>query len=66
MAKYFIKWDIGYGESYEVIEAETQEEALSIAYEHWREESENQSNYDAELFTKDIAENYGLEDELDE
>ena len=58
MAKYFCKWDIGYGESYEVVDAETQEEAESIAYHLWKEDYERQSSYCAELFTEDIAENY--------
>ena len=65
MAKYFIKWNVGYGDSYEVVESETKEEAMSMAYEMYKDEYENNADYDAVLFTEDIAENYGLEDELD-
>ena len=58
--KYIIKWNIGYGESSEVIEAENEDEANKIAYEKWREEAENQADYSAEEYTQEEAENYGI------
>lgn len=65
MAKYLIKWNAGYGESYDVYEADSLEEAEQIAYEEWIQEAESNARHSAELLTKDNAENYGLEDELD-
>lgn len=43
--KYIIKWNAGYGDSFEEVEARTEEEALMIAYEAWREEAENNADY---------------------
>ena len=36
--KFIIKWNAGYGDNYDVIEAKNQEEAQKAAYEEWREE----------------------------
>lgn len=48
MKKYRIKWDYGYGEEEEVIEAETLEAAENEAYENWLEGAEGQAHYEAE------------------
>lgn len=66
MPKYFIKWDSGFGENYYVEEHDDEDAARDAAYEAAREEFENSASYSAQLFTKQIAENYGLEDELEE
>jgi len=56
MAKYIIRWNAGYGDSYEVIDAESQEKADIQAYEQWREETESNADYDASEYTKELAE----------
>lgn len=48
MAKYKITWNIGYGDSEEIIEAESLEQANEIAYEYWHDAVENDANYGAE------------------
>jgi len=54
--KFIISWDIGYGRSYDEIEAESQEKASQIAYECWREEAEGNAIFDAEPYTEELAE----------
>lgn len=61
MEKYIIIWDIGYGDNAEIIEAENQDEANKSAYESWREDIENNADYRAEPYNKELSENYGLE-----
>ena len=63
MPKYIINWDAGYGMSYEVIEAKDEDEAIDSAYEYWHEEVESNANYGVEEYTKDLAIDYGLEEE---
>jgi hypothetical protein len=66
MPKYLITWNAGYGKSNEVGEFATQDEATDYAYEMWREEAENNSDYQAEILTPELAEEHGFEDELDD
>ena len=66
MTQYLAKWNIGYGDDYEVVDAANAEEAEQEAYLRWKEAVENSADYSAELFTREIAEDYGIEDELDE
>lgn len=61
MPEYLITWNIGYGESHEVIEAESQEQANKYAYESWREEAENNADYEARAVTDELKEEYGLD-----
>ena len=63
MPKFIIKWDIGYGENAEAIEADDIEKARNAAYEAAREEFENSAAYSAEPWTKDEAENLNLDTE---
>ena len=63
--KYLIKWNVGYGDSTDVVEADSYDEAHNMAYEEWREESESQADYSAEVLTQELAENYGHEEELE-
>lgn len=63
MAKYVIVWNAGYGDSAEVQEHETQEEASLAAYERWREEAENAADYSARPLTAELAREYDLADE---
>ena len=60
MSKYIIKWNVGYGEEVEVVEAPDEEAATHIAYERWREDAENNADYGAELYTEELAEDYGF------
>ncbi len=62
--KYLIKWNVGWGHSYKVVEADSKEEAENMAYESWKDEVESDADYSAKLFTEEIAEEYDLEDEL--
>lgn len=66
MPKFVIIWNAGYGENWDCVEAADQEEAQKAAYEAWRDDAENNADYRAEPLTKESAENYGLEHELDE
>lgn len=61
MKKFLITWDAGYGQNEEVIEAENQSEAEAEAYDRWKDEAESNSDYSAQLLTKDLAEDYGLD-----
>jgi len=60
MPKFIIKWDAGYGESVEEIEADTFEEASTIVYEMCMEEAENNVTYSAFDYTEELAEELGL------
>jgi len=55
MAYYIIKWNTGYGESVELLDCESQEEAQECAYANWREEVENQADYSAVEYSDDEA-----------
>lgn len=61
MRWYRIYWDIGYGESSDIIEAEDANEAERIAYEQAKDEFENTANYWSEELTEDICEEEGLD-----
>lgn len=63
MAKWIIKFNIGYGDEYEIIEAENESEAETIAYEAWRAAAEDKADYGAQPYTKEAAIDAGLEDE---
>ena len=60
MTKWIIRWDAGYGEAYEVVEADSKEEAQKAAYEEAKEEFERNVDYDAEAYDEDKAEFYGI------
>jgi hypothetical protein len=61
MPKFIIRWNTGYGDSCEVIEADTFEEAEIKAYDSWREETENNSDYEAMEYTEENCDDFGLE-----
>ena len=44
--KYIIKWNIGCGDSYKEIDAGNEEAANKEAYEQWREDAENNADYE--------------------
>ena len=65
MDKYLIKWNAGYGESIDVVEAFSPTEAGAMAYDRWLEEAESNAEYEALLLTKEVAIEYDFESELD-
>ena len=60
MGKYLIKWNVGYGENYDEIEADNQKEAEEAAYQSWRDEAESNADYSAEPMTDELREEYNL------
>lgn len=60
MSKYIITWDAGFGDSYEVIDVATFDEALVWAEHNWQEEAAMNAAYDAIPYTEDLAEEMGL------
>ncbi|MBZ9873114.1 hypothetical protein LB542_19895 [Mesorhizobium sp. BR1-1-9] len=66
MTKYLITWNAGYGESAVAEDYETEAEANEAAYERWREEAETNADYSARPLTRKLAEDYDLEDELED
>ena len=61
MRKYIIRWNAGYGDSYDVVEAESLEFADKDAYEAWRDEVESNADYEAMEYTDELAEDYGVD-----
>lgn len=64
MPRYIIKWNCGYGENAEPIEAANDKAAARAAYERWREDAESNAEYSAEPWTEEEAENHGIGDEV--
>lgn len=60
MAKYLITWDAGFGESWDLFEAASEEGARDEAYRRWREDAESNADFGARLVTRAIAEEYDL------
>ena len=58
---YLIRWDTGYGDSYDVVHAEDLDTAENWAYEEWRDEVEGRSDYDAVLATRENLEEAGFD-----
>ena len=62
MPKFIIEWDAGFGPSYLSVDAENFDGAMKEAYDCWLEEAEGQANYNVEEWTKEKAEDLGLDD----
>ncbi len=61
MPKYIIKWNCGYGDNYEEIEADSLEEANKMAYEQWEEDAGSSADYgvvEGKEATDEMRENY--------
>ncbi len=58
LKKWIIRWDAGYGDCYETAMAPTEEEALTIAAEHWRQDAEDGADYSVLPWTKEAAEDF--------
>ena len=59
--KYIITYNAGWGETAEIIEANTLEKACMAAYEAAREEFENNADYGAEPYSTERAEELGID-----
>jgi hypothetical protein len=46
MSKFIVRWDAGYGANYEEVSAKNEEDALKQAYELWKEDVENNADYE--------------------
>lgn len=66
MTKFIIRWNAGYGPSSGIVDVPNLEAAQEQAYEFWREEAENNSDYEAVPYTKELAISEGLEEEEDD
>ena len=62
MAKFIIVWDAGYGDTADIVEANSQDEADMIAYESWKEEAETNAVYSAAPYSEELAYDHGLEE----
>lgn len=61
MPKFIIKWNAGYGEKYEEVEAEDEDAATKLAYVNWKEDVESNALYSTVgLSTYLQKEDYGL------
>ena len=60
MPKYIIKWDAGYGENVDVVEADNLDDATDMAYQSWSDEAQSQAEYSAEEYSEELAEEYGV------
>lgn len=58
--KFIIRWDAGFGESVEVTEADSFEEAELEAYQNWYYEVQSSGDYGAVEYTEELAEQYNL------
>ena len=63
MGNFIIIYDAGYGEIAEIHEVEDDKAAQELAYEIWNDEIQSYGEYYAIPYTKELAEDYGLEEE---
>lgn len=57
--KYIIRWNIDrMGDSTEIVEADSLDEARMMAYEAWRDDAEYHADYDAEEYSEEAWEMY--------
>lgn len=66
MTKYLLRWNVGFGDITDVMEADDVDSAHMLAYECWKEDAESQADYSAEVLTQELAENYGHEEEMED
>ena len=62
MPKFIAIWNAGYGESSEVVEAASREEAIEIAYECCMDDVNSNISYRVVEYTKENLLEYNLED----
>ena len=62
MKKYIIRWNVGYGDEYETVNASNEDCATRMAYFSWKEAAEEQADYEVQgEWTKELAEDFGIE-----
>lgn len=61
MPKYLIRYDYGYGDEIEVIDATGQASADDAAYAAWLKGAKGQALYSADLLTPEIAQWFELD-----
>ena len=60
--EYIIKWNSGFGDEYDVVDADSEQAARDMAYEQWKEEAENNAVYGVVgEATKELKDTYGVE-----
>jgi hypothetical protein len=65
MKKWIIRTNTGYGDCYELAELNAADDPLNYAYEVWQDEVEGYADYEAIEYTKELAEELGIEEEED-
>lgn len=58
--KWIIKWDTGYGADYAVVEAADEDQAANLAYEAWRQQVEDNADYEALPWSEELAADLGV------
>jgi len=58
--EYIIRWNIGYGDDYELIDADNEEQADDAAYAMWRDAAENNADYESMKATDKLKKDFGL------
>jgi hypothetical protein len=56
--KWLIRWNIGYGDHIDVVEADTEEKAEEEAYDEWRAAAEDSADYQAIPWTQELEDSY--------
>lgn len=61
MPKYIVKWNAGYGEEFEEVEADNEDTATRIAYANWKEDVESNASYSTVgISTHELKEEIGV------
>ena len=55
MKKFIVRYNVGYGDMYEEVEAKNAEDANDLAYDMWREAAESEASYDVRPWTQEDA-----------
>lgn len=58
MAKFIIHWNVGYGDTYIEVEADSMEDAIDMAYAEAMEEVQSSIDYGAMEYNEENAEEY--------
>jgi len=59
--EYLIKWNAGLGDKFKVVKAIDEEEAEREAYDSWREEAENEAEYEViGIATDELLQEYDV------
>lgn len=45
MPKFIVRWNAGYGDEYEEVEAENEDAATKLAYANWKDDIESNASY---------------------